>query len=240
MHATVSQHPDHNNNNKNSSNMNTIKQACTSNNQGVDLLVAGEVSQAMRSFQSALNLLKETANEVEETSCPGMSASSVESILPLCQSTLTIPGLQDMHCYVYDHGIMITDAINGDSDDMLSLYSAIVLFNMALASHREGRLGSEKCLKKASMLYGMALKILTSSPMPNDMSASILILVALNNKAQIHHDQCQYTEASACLTQISAIMDSVYALHSALYQKAFEGILLNVMLLSAPTAAQAA
>jgi hypothetical protein len=95
-------------------------------------------------------------------------------------------------------------------------------------------------LKKATVLYGMALQILTSSSIPNDMSASILILLALNNKAQIHYDQCQYTESSACLTQISAIMGDVYALHSALYQKDFEGILLNVMLLSTPTAAQAA
>jgi hypothetical protein len=222
--------------------MNTsIKQACTSNNQGVDLLVAGEFFQAMRSFQSAINLLKEAAsNEVEGTRCPGMSASSEESTLPLCQSTLIIPGLRGMHCYVYDRGIMITDATDGDSDEMLSRYSAIVLFNWALASHREGRLGSEKYLKKATVLYGMALHILTSPSMPNDRSASILILLALNNKAQIHHDQCQYTESSACLTQISAIVGDFYALYSAPYQEDFEGILLNVMLLSAPTAAQAA
>jgi hypothetical protein len=219
--------------------MNTIQQACTSNNQGVDLLVAGEFFHAMRSFQIALNLLKDAA-DVEGTCCPEMPASSEEQTLPLCQSTLTIPGLQGMHCYVYDHGILITDATNGDSDEMLSLYSGIVLFNLALASHREGRVGSEKSLKKATMLYGMALQLLTSSPMPNDISASILILLALNNKAQIHFDHCQYGESSACLTQISAIMGDVHALHSALYQKDFEGILLNVMLLRAPTAAQAA
>jgi hypothetical protein len=216
--------------------MNTIKQACTSNNQGVDLLVAGEVYQAMRSFQSALNLLKEATG----TCCTEMSASSEESTLPLCQSTLTIPGLQGMHCYVYDHGIMITDVTIGDSDEMLSLYSGIVLFNLALTSQSEGRLGSNKCLKKATVLYGMALQLLTSSPMPDDISASILILLALNNKAQIHYDQCQYKESTECLTNISAIMGNVYALHSALYQKDFEGILLNVMLLSTPTAAHAA
>jgi hypothetical protein len=194
----------------------------------------------MRSFQIALNILKEAAYEVEGTCCPEMSASSEESTLPLCQSTLTIPGLQGVHCYVYNHGIMITDATNGDSNEKLSLYSAIVLFNLALASHREGRLGSEKCLKKANVLYGTALQLLTSSPMSNDLSASILILLALNNKALIHYDQCQYGESSACLTQISAIMGDGYGLHSALYQKDFEGILLNVMLLTAPTVAQAA
>jgi tetratricopeptide (TPR) repeat protein len=221
--------------------MNAIKQACTSNNQGVDLLVAGDFLNAMQSFRSALSLLKrEASNEVKGTYYSGMSASSEESPLPVCQSTSTIPGLQGTQCYVCDHGIMITNTTNGDSDKMLSFYSAIVLFNLALASHREGMLGSEKSLEKATALYGMALKLLASSPMPDDISATILILLALNNKAQIHYDKCQYRESSECLTEISAIMGSVYALRSALNPKDYEGILLNVMLLNAPTAAQAA
>jgi tetratricopeptide (TPR) repeat protein len=217
--------------------MNAIKQAC---NQGVDLLVAGDFLNAMQSFRSALSLLREASNEVQGTYRTGMSSSSEESPLPVCQSTLTIPGLQGMQCYVYDHGIMITDTTDGDSDKMLSLYSAIVLFNLALASHREGRLGGEKSLEKATALYGMALKLLASSPTLDDISATILILIALNNKAQIHYDQCQYRESSECLTEISAIMGSVYALRSALNPKEYEGILLNVMLLNAPTAAKAA
>jgi tetratricopeptide (TPR) repeat protein len=220
--------------------MNAIKQACSSNNQGVDLLVAGDFVNAMLSFQSALSLLREASNEVEETYYTEMSASSEESPLPVCQSTLTIPGLEGMQCYVYDHGIMITDTTNGDSDKMLSLYSAIVLFNLALASHREGRLGSEKSLEKAAVLYGMALKLLASSPTLDDISTTILILIALNNKAQIHYDQCQYRESSECLTEISTIMGSVDTIRSALNPKDYEGILLNVMLLNAPTAAQAA
>jgi hypothetical protein len=221
--------------------MNTIKQACTSNNQGVDLLVAGDFVSAMRSFQSALSLLREASSEEEEgTYCIGMSASSEESPLPVCQSALAIPGLQGTQCYVYDHGIIITNTTNGDSDKMISLYSAIVLFNLALASHSEGRLGSDKSLKKAAVFYGMTLKLLASSPMPDDISATILILLAFNNKAQIHHDQCQYRESSECLTEISKIMGSVYTLQSALNPKDYEGILLNVMLLNTPTAAQAA
>jgi hypothetical protein len=195
----------------------------------------------MRSFRSALSLLKrEASNEDEETNYSGMFTSSEESPLPVCQSTLAIPGLQCTQCYVCDHGIMITNTTSGDSETMLSLYSVIVLFNLALASHREGRLGSENSLDKATVLYGMALKLLASSPMPDDISATILILLALNNKAQIHYDQCQYGESSECLTEISKIMGSVYTLQSALHPKDYEGILLNVMLLNAPMAAKAA
>jgi hypothetical protein len=218
--------------------MDSIKHACTLNNQGVDLLVSGDSVRAMRSFQTGLSLLKEAANEVEtETICV---TSSQEVKLPICESTSSVPGLEGLHCYVYDHGIMITDTTNGDSDEMLSLFSAILLFNLALASHLEGRLGSEKSLKKASMLYSMTLELLTSAPMPDDMSATVLILLALNNKAQIHYDQCEYSDAGDCLKEISNIMCSVQGLHSTLNHKDVEGLLLNVMLLNAPTAAQAA
>jgi hypothetical protein len=68
--------------------------------------------------------LKEAANKVEGTVALECLHRAEESILPLCQSALTIPGLQGMHCYVYDHGIMITGATNGDSDEMLSLHSS--------------------------------------------------------------------------------------------------------------------
>jgi hypothetical protein len=220
--------------------MDSIKHACTLNNQGVDLLVSGDSVRAMRSFQTGLSLLKEAANEVNEVETETICMTSQEVKLPLCESTSSVPGLEGLHCYVYDHGIMITDTTNGDSDEMLSLFCAILLFNLALASHLEGRLGSEKSLKKASMLYTMTLELLTSAPMPDDMSATVLILLALNNKAQIHYEQCEYSDADDCLKEISSIMCSVQGLHSTLNHKDVEGLLLNVMLLNAPTAAQAA
>jgi hypothetical protein len=122
-----------------SSTMNSIKYACSLNNQGVDLLVSGESAKAIKAFQCALFLLEKVANEAETSACTGMNLSSEVATQPFCGSTSTVQGLHDMHCYIYDHGIIITDTSNGESDEMLSLYGAIVLFNWALTSHREGR-----------------------------------------------------------------------------------------------------
>jgi hypothetical protein len=222
--------------------MNSIKYACSLNNQGVYFLVSGDSLSATKSFQSALNLLKEAVNEAETTSCPGMTLlnDEEEATMPFCESTSTVPGLECMQCYVYDYAILFTNTAIQESEDMLSLYCAIILFNLALASHREGRLGSEKSLKKAALLYSMTVQLLTRSDMPADTSANILALLALNNKAQIHYDQCEYIQSVDCLQVISKIMGSVHGLHSTLNPKDVEGLLLNVMLLNVPTAAKAA
>jgi hypothetical protein len=224
--------------------MNSINYACNLNNQGVDLLVSGESTRAMNAFQSALSLLHEADHETFETtsSTNTMNISCDDESLPFCESTSTVAGLQGLRCYVYDHSIMISDSVNGDTtDEAVSLYIAIVLFNSALTSHSEGTaLGQEKSLMKASALYSLAAQLLTTWTMPEDMSTTILTLLALNNKAQIHYDQCDYVQSIDCMGQISEIMGSVHGLHSALNHEDINGLMLNVMILSTPTAAQAA
>jgi hypothetical protein len=223
--------------------MNSIKYACSLNNQGVDLLVSGEASRAMNVFQSALSLLKKADDEAdhETTSSTEMNVSCDNASLPFYESTSTMTGLQGLYYYVYDHGIMISDNINGDTtEETVSLYMAIVLFNLALASHSDGMaFGREKSLMKASVLYSLVTQLLSTLAM-QDTSTAILILLALNNKAQIHYDQCDYVQSIDCMLQMSKIVGSVRGLHSALHHKDLEEILLNVMILSTPTAAQAA
>jgi hypothetical protein len=221
--------------------MSAIKYACSLNNHGVDLLVSGESSRAIDVFQSALCPLQKFVREAATTSCTKMNISCDETRLPFCESTLAVSDLQGLHCYVYDHGIMISNNLNGDTEETISLYIAITVFNLALASHSEGTaLGQEKSLKKASVLYGLVVELLTRCTMPEDASTTILTLLALNNQAQIHYEQCEYIQSVDCMEYIKKIMGGCRGLHSALNHEDVEGLLLNVMLLSTPSAAKAA
>jgi hypothetical protein len=195
----------------------------------------------MKVFQSALSLLQKATDEAETRSCTEMNISPREDAsLPFCESASTVSGLQGLQCYVYDHGIMISDNVNGDTDETY-LYSAIVLFNSALASHSDRTaLGREKSLTKASMLYGLVAQLLTRCQIPENASTVILTLLAVNNRAQIHYDQCEYAQSADCMKTISKITGSVRGLHTALNHEAIHGLLLNVMLLITPTTALAA
>jgi hypothetical protein len=228
--------------------MNSIKYACSLNNQGVDLLVAGDSVSALEFLQSAQKLLKEALFELETvtTSCSGVTLSNEDATLPFFESPAALPGLEDTEFYIYHHGIhMITNTTNGvitrESEEMLSLYNAIVLFNLALAFHHDGSLGREQSLKTAALLYGMTVQLLARSNNPDDISATILTLLALNNKAQIHYDQCEYNHSIDCMLIVSEIiLDSADGLRSALNPKDVEGLMLNSILMNAPTAAPAA
>jgi hypothetical protein len=228
--------------------MNSIKYACSLNNQGVDLLVAGDSVSALEFLQSAQKLLKEALFELETvtTSCSGVTLSNEGATLPFFESPAALPGLEDTEFYIYHHGIhMITNTTNGvitrESEEMLSLYNAIVLFNLALAFHHDGSLGREQSLKTAALLYGMTVQLLARSNNPDDISATILTLLALNNKAQIHYDQCEYIQSIDCMLIVSEIiLDSADGLRSALNPKDVEGLMLNIILMNAPTAAPAA
>jgi hypothetical protein len=224
--------------------MNSIKQACSLNNQGVDLLVAGESSRAMKAFQSAVGLLKAALHEAEKNICTGMDQSDDEMSLPFCESTSTVSGVKGIHHgYVYEHGIMIPVNVNAaETEGTISLYIAIVLFNLALTSHCEGTaLGRYALLKKASVLYSLVVQLLNGrGAMPEDASSTILTLLALNNKAQIHYDQCEFIQSVDCMKNVSHIVGSGSGLHFALNPDDIEGLLLNVMLLRTPSVAQAA
>jgi hypothetical protein len=223
--------------------MNSIMHACILNNQGVDLLVAGESSRAVSAFQSAVGLLKAALHEDEKNICTGMDQSDDHVSLPFCESTSTVSGLQGIHHgYVYNHSIMIPGNVsNVVSERTISLLSAVVLFNLALTSHSQGKvLGRAKLLRKASVLYSLVVQLLTTCTMPEDAATTILTPLALNNKAQIHYDQCEYVESVDCMKNVSHIICSGSGLHSALSHGVLKGLLLNVMLMSTPSAAQAA
>jgi hypothetical protein len=223
--------------------MNSIEYICSLNDQGVGLLVAGDSVSALESLQSAQKLLKEALFELETTSCSGMmTLSNEEETLPFFESPAALPGLGDTEFYLYDHGIhMITNTTNGESEEMLSLYSVIVLFNLALVFHHDGRLGREQSLKTAALLYGMVVQLLARSTMPDDISATILTLLALNNKAQIHYDQCEYIQSIDCMIIVAdIILDSAQGLRSALNPKDVEGLMMNIILMNVPAAAPAA
>jgi hypothetical protein len=226
--------------------MTSIKHACSLNNQGVELLVSGDSARAGKAFLSALSLFKTAAVNENETTTPCTDIMDVsccdDASLPFCESTSTVPGLQDKQCYVYDHGIIITETSNREtSDEMLSLYTAIVLFNWAITTHCQGTaLGRDTLLNKASLLYGMSVTLLTRCAMPEDASTTILTLLALNNQAQIHYYQCEYVQSVDCMNNVSKIMGSVKGLDSILGYGDVDGLMLNVMLLSIPSAAPAA
>ncbi|GKY95789.1 hypothetical protein MPSEU_000539600 [Mayamaea pseudoterrestris] len=217
----------------------SIKRASELNNHGINLLVAGHSQEAMNTFQSALSGIKEIVSDQD----PSLHSDTSMSVAPtqrfISESPLILHTLHTDQSFVYNRPLVIDEIVSiDDLDSTLALLSAAILFNLALVCHQIGREGQEKALKRASVLYRMSLQLLQNCE-ANECT-TVICLLALNNRAQIHYELCDYSQSGHCLKQISKIMHDDVRLHESLNAADLEGLLLNVMLQDPPSAARAA
>lgn len=250
--------------------MTCIRSACELNNRGVSLLVAGELQVAMMSFQDALATIKHAVNDTQDedyeqlghasdsttTKRPGTPHPTAwiddeeeeeeeleqrcEFSIRECPASVPIKSVGQQG-YVYDRPLLLgAPSSNDDVETLLSLYSAVILFNLALACHWMGRhRGREPAARRALVLYRMSMQLLMSCAQVGTMPV-VLALLALNNRANIHYEYCDYQQTATCLQEMSKILTDDEFLCSSLPETDVEGLLLNVILLETPTAAKAA
>lgn len=221
--------------------MNFIRHSCRRNNEGAILLLSGDCQGAMATFQDALSSIKQVVNDDE-----AVLQDTVKSTLPkeacfaIRESTSKLPFLENGISYVYDRPLLLDLPTSEDLDAVLALYSASILFNLALSCHMLGRLGKESAFKRATVLYRMSMQLLQNCSASASNTPALLSLFALNNRAQIHYECCDYNQSTFCLKEMSRIMANATYLYTVLPERDIEGLLLNVMLLERPSAAQAA
>jgi len=237
------------------------------NKMGVDLLNAGRLMEASATLQRALGLLQDAVGADEEPgtsnlcipassrTARGIGVSNTSNWNTVYQSRTVIPGLHDTRFFTYNHGILISSSFEEDtvdnqntnaSDETFIRYSSVVLFNLALVLHHFGMVGETRFRVKASILYTRCVQVVSmaSFAVPEDEAHSgVLAVLALNNLAQLHHEQDDYTTSSNYLNQVSDMLQSIGSLGGSriLSQSDAEEIHLNIILTQqSPTAAKAA
>jgi hypothetical protein len=113
-----------------------------------------------------------------------------------------------------------------------------VVFNLALAVHREGKNG--KIESTAQRLYIVVMKVLNNQCM--NRVAVIVKLAAINNLSQIRFDCGEYELAAARkgLDHLSAFMRACGNMNRAMLEEPkIQGLLMHVFLLKAPLIASA-
>jgi hypothetical protein len=229
--------------------MMSIKRACTLNNEGVSLLISGEYIRSISVFQKALSIMKQAATLADEslsgtpTGFPDAADSeSLNAMSPLKKSNLALPNMHSDSNYIYNRPFLLDEdnfAAHGMAS-MLPIYSAVLLFNLALACHQQGLLGKESSLKRASHIYRMSLHILEHSSRRSAATA-VLTVATLNNNAQVQFELCDYTHSHHCLLALSKLLCDVRPIiNDELNTTVLEGLILNSMMLDPPSAAHAA
>jgi hypothetical protein len=215
--------------------MDFFAQAARLNNQGVTALLEGNDKAAVATLTRSIKMMKQ---EMSKPSNSDMKKSATLS--DDCEhSTVEFPGFQGAHeSYLFTEAITIPE--NGDRSELdTQIYTAVVIFNLALTVHREGKNGKIEFMDKAQKLYTMALKILNNQCM--NRVAVIVKLASINNLSQIRFDCGEYELAREGLDHVSAFMRASGNTNNAmLVEPEIQCLLMNVLLLKAPVIAPAA
>ena len=183
--------------------MNFIKQAAYLNDEAIVLLSAAKYRDAMRAFESALvgmQMLINAANELP------LQANQTVS-LPNCmvRGSIAISDFQSDQFYIYNNFLRFSHGNTFCHKD-LAFYVSIILFNMALASHVEGRnTNDERVLRKALKMYQMGFEMVDEVAIDSNHAREIMVLM-VNNKALIHHELGAYTQRKQDIELLSDLI----------------------------------
>lgn len=226
--------------------MDTIEQACILNNDGVHLMVLGDSKSCIALFQDALSILKDAVSHVQgfnNDEILGTCDTDQDTSLDLLKPSERVIVIDAQHesKYTYSSPFFLAKPATSefDMEDCLQLYCATVLFHLALAYHQDGKVGMESSLKRASHLYSMSLRLLNDSSHLN--ASKILAVAALNNKAAVQFELCDYSHSRCCLRALTSLLNEVHPIiQDAFLPSVLEGFLLNSITNESPIAARAA
>ena len=206
------------------------------NNEAVCGLINGDATGAIKGFQHAIAIVKNTAEQRDfELKAQREGAGSGLTFQP---SDHALVGLQDGNLFVFDRPLFLAHG-KEDSCEQLEITSGILMFNFALACHQLGKLsGNTRLLHQAKHLYELTLRCSLNK---NQEGALVLQCLALNNLAHILNQECDYSNSKMYMDRLATITDDDCLLLLTYYvePQEVEEILLN-LLQKEPTVAQAA
>ena len=234
--------------------MEFIRHAARLNNEAVSLLVSGHNQSALQSLVKSIAVLKRVSRKLiqmpsssvtfnEEVSLPIDSPDRQVVAPTLCIHFASSPleQLDDRQCYIYDHALSLNLEQQEDTpiNDVAQACCAVAIFNMALAHHRGCLLGDKKCLKRATMLYAMVVKLLRNNCSVTG-TAGIVKLASINNLAQLRFSEGDFRQAREEMNHLSVLMQFTKSQEFLMVDCDLRAILLNVMFLRPPEIAAAA
>ena len=203
-----------------------LDSALNLNNQGVELLLQNQDTEAVTCFTRALGMVKHVLlqpSDDDDSDCDSMAsdANNVDRYSDILHADIyAVPAFQKSAMnaglgFVYNGAITLSSAsatrtnqaqhneLEGCiSEAHMNVYSAAIIYNIALVYHRQGvRYCKNICLEKAEKMYDMLLKLvgysgditsLDESMLPQDGTALLLRIAAINNCSLIRLDKGDY------------------------------------------------
>ena len=236
--------------------METYQEAIRLNNKGVGALVDCNDNLAVESLSKSIRIMKmglanlpenkQSTSDEDGSYFFGTDMSEEESHM-----AVELPQMeQGQETFIFNQALHLNEKLDlcciEPSEEEIHLYTATVIFNLALAHHRRGLgNGVSALLFKAEKLYSMLLKLLAHQGYNKSRMALTVKLASIYNLASLRFDAGNFEEAREGLGHLSTIVHS--GSHSEcitnlpMFQEPdLRELLLNVLMLKPPRVAPAA
>jgi hypothetical protein len=169
------------------------------NNAGVALLLQNKNRAAVRLFAESLSLIRKTTLTTQQQG-PESTGPSMHD------ATYALYNLHDEHWFIWNEVFMISDRRDNErcllfARESQTVYTGMIMFNIALIYHRQSKLGKRFCLVKAERIYLMVVTLLGCASY-NKGTALIVKLAALNNLSLIKHEQNNFDASRRAFGQL--------------------------------------
>jgi hypothetical protein len=215
--------------------MSLYEQAARLNNEGVSALLGGDIQTAVAAMTKSIKLMKQelSSNSAEDSKSINSTAGSEQEV-----RSVEIPDTDSSETIVFNQAILIPS--DGEQNEVdTRVYTAAVIFNLALAHHVKASRGDASCMVKAEKLYTMVVLKLVNDDAACRMRIAVVVkLASINNLSQIQVANGDYTHEQV-LSQLSNLLRKT---NQALFEEPeVQGLLINALLLKqAPRLAPAA
>jgi hypothetical protein len=190
------------------------------NNIASALLLQGNFRDAILSLREAMQVMK---TFFHDGSSLGETSQNFCCVMHL---TETIPFIQSTEFFVFSRAIAIEEVpeadryintptgkqvIDDSCENIETLVSMILLFNLALSYHGLGSQGikSSPAFKKALSLLGLIRRIADTSSCSDELIGTVAVL-ASNNEAIIHHQEFfDLAKAASSLCELRLILPNL-------------------------------
>jgi hypothetical protein len=219
------------------------------NNNTVDQMRQGNFENLTSDFRSALvKLHRVDQHEVSLADRVAVTAPTFLSVrsVPLEHSLLNSSFCQDHHTFsLFDRALVIDDAELAAVSSVAGqdCTSAVVLFNMGLALHLQGRReirSQQISLKRALWFYKMAFEILERCSESNDEVNRLVYLAVINNMGHIYSHFCEGREVQHCLYLLQNMLFTMQNSDINILSDEYLQFYMNVFILRGQEAAAAA
>lgn len=227
----------------------TMRQATELNNLGAELFAAGEPGRALEVFRNALSFIPAHGTFDDRDAITRQVASATSTSLGITfrqgprvsekATGLSFDPASQPFCY---RKPLIFTRVLPETQGGTAAFCATVVFNMALSfDYRFRKSGNKTFCSKSLQLYESSIDLFCKASKASDMSS--VIAAAINNKARIYFEHCNYHTVTFELERLQRFMvmaDQSANMNDILEEDDFQGILLNILLLRPPAVAQAA